>query len=104
MLSRIKVGDQVEVISGKDKGKRGEVLVFERVKNLVKVRGICIQLRHRKTKTTGKKGSIEKQEAFLHASKVMPICSQTNKPCRVQIKMLEDGKKVRVSHRTGAEI
>jgi large subunit ribosomal protein L24 len=104
MLSRIKVGDQVEVISGKDKGKRGEVLVIEWPKSLVKVRGIALQSRHKKTKAVGKKGAIEKHEAFLSVSKVMPICPKTNLPCRVRVKVLEDGKKVRVSHRSGSEV
>lgn len=104
MLSRIKVGDQVEVISGKDKGKRGEVLDIKRAKGLVRVRGICVQMRHKKPKMAGQKGAIEKAEGFLNQSKIMPICPETNKPCRIRTKVLDSGKKVRISHRSGKEL
>lgn len=104
MLSRIKIGDQVEVISGKDKGKRGEILDFEKSKNLVKVRGVGIRVCHKRSKISKQKGKIDKAEGFLNASKVMPICSKTDKPCRVSVKVLESGKKVRISHRSGEEL
>jgi large subunit ribosomal protein L24 len=104
MLSRIKMGDQVEVISGKDKGKRGEIIEIEKDKNLVRIRGIAFQVRHKKPKMARQKGKIDKVEAFLDASKVMPICSRSGKPCRVRTKVLESGKKIRVSHRSGAEL
>lgn len=104
MLNRLKVGDQVEVISGKDKGKRGEVMIFEKDKNLVKVRGVAVQTCHKRSKMAKQKGKIDKVEAFIDASKVMPVCSKTGKPCRVQVKVLESGKKVRISHRSGEEL
>ncbi len=104
MLSRIKIGDQVEVISGKDKGKRGEVINLKRTSGLVRVRGIALQIKHQKPKMAGQKGKIERVESFFNISKIMPICPKTGKPCRVRVKVLESGKKVRVSHRSGAEL
>jgi large subunit ribosomal protein L24 len=101
---KIKTGDTVKVISGKDKGKRGEIIEIEKNNNLVRVRGVAIQVRHQRSKMARQKGRIDKIEAFLNASKVMPICSKTGKPCRVRTKLLESGKKVRVSHRSGAEL
>lgn len=104
MLNRIKVGDMVEVISGKDKSVRGEVLEIDKVDNLVRVRGVAIVTRCRKPKTRGGKGSLEKRESFINISKVMPICPETNKACRVRSMILADGKKVRVSSKSGAQI
>ncbi len=104
MLNRIKVGDMVEVISGKDKFARGEVLEIDRTEQQVRVRGIAVVTRCRKPKTRGGKGSLEKTESFINISKVMPICPQTNKACRVRAMVLADGKKVRVSSKSGAQI
>ena len=61
-------------------------------------------VKHSKPRAAGQKGKIEKVEGFLNISKVMPICPQTKKACRVRTKVLEGGKKVRVSHRSGAEL
>lgn len=104
MLSRIRIGDQVEIVSGKEKGKRGEVININKTKGLVRVRGVCMQVKHQKPKMAGQKGKIEHVESFFNISKVMPICPKTGKPCRVRTKVLENGKKVRVSHRSGAEL
>jgi large subunit ribosomal protein L24 len=105
VLSRIKIGDQVQVISGKDKGARGQILVFSKDKTKVKVRGIAMGTKFvRPSGVESSKGSMKKVERFLHSCKVMPICPETDKPCRVKVKFSESGKKLRVSHRSGAEL
>lgn len=105
MLSRIKVGDQVQVISGKDKGSRGQILVFNKSKSKVKIRGIAMGTKfERASGVESAKGVLKKVERFIYSCKVMPICPETDKPCRVKVKVTESGKKVRVSHKAGAEL
>lgn len=99
-MMRIKKNDQVFVIKGKDKGKRGIVLAIDYKHNRVKVQGIAMVTRHQKPKRQGVPGEIKRQEGYISLSNVMPICPTTQKPCRVATKILEDGKKVRVSHRS----
>ncbi len=107
MLARIKVGDTVEVISGKDKKARGVVLALSQDKTKVKVKGVALTTSFDKAKKVGA-GSLNKgivvAERFIHACKVMPICPQTNKPCRVKVVLSADGGKVRVSARSGLKI
>lgn len=102
MVSRIKKNDTVVVLSGKDKGKQGEVIAIDRKNDLVKVRGIAIATKHQKPRSAQEKGKIVKEEAFIHACKVMPVCPETNKGCRVRSVVNEQGKRVRVSHRSQA--
>ncbi|MCK4517866.1 50S ribosomal protein L24 [Candidatus Babeliales bacterium] len=104
MLSRIRKDDLVEVISGKDKGKQGNVIAIDRKADRVRIRGVAIRTKHVKPKSAGSKGKIEKQESFVSACKVMPVCPETGKPCRVRVKRTDDGGKVRISHRSGTKI
>ena len=104
MLARVKVGDLVEVISGKDKKKRGVVLAMSKDKKKVAVRGIALATKYLKAKKPGEKGSIAKEEAFIHVCKVMPICPQTDKACRVRVGVGADGKKVRISALSGLKV
>lgn len=101
MISRIKKNDTVVVISGKDKGARGEVLALDTLNDRVLVKGVNVITLHKKPRTKGERGSIVKQEAYIAASKVMPLCATTDKPCRVRAKTLENGERVRVSSRSG---
>lgn len=100
-MARIKKNDLVHVISGKNKGKRGEVIEVLPEKGKVKVKGIAIQTRHLKPRQKGGTGSIKAEESFIDLSNVMPVCSVTGKPCRVNTKIFEDGTKRRVSNRSG---
>ena len=105
MLSRIVVGDIVQVMSGKDKGNRGEIVAVTKDRSKVKVRGIALRTKFEKAKDGSKTpGVIKKIEAFIHACIVMPICPETDKPCRVRTVVNSEGKKLRVSHRSGVEI
>ena len=100
-MDRIRKNDSVHVICGKDKGKRGEVVEFLPKKGKVKVKGIALQTRHVKARKAGETGGIKLEEAFIAISNVMPICPSTDRPCRVGAKVLEGGKKERVSNRSG---
>ena len=100
-MERLKVGDLVQVISGKDKGKQGKITKILKDEDRVVVEGIRVQTRHMKPTQQSQGGKITK-EAAIAASKVMPIDPQSGKPTRVKVKV-EDGKKVRVA-KSGAEL
>ena len=100
---KIKKGDNVVVISGRDKGKRGEVLrVFPDESRLV-VQGVHVARRHTKPRM-GDPGGIVEKELTIHVSNVAHLDPQSNKPTRVGYKLLEDGNKVRVARRSGEVI
>ena len=100
---RIKKGDTVCVISGKDKGKSGQVLKMLRERNRVIVQGVNLIKKHQKQTMTQEGGIIQK-EASLHISNVAHMDPQSKKPTRVGYKILEDGRKVRVAKRSGETI
>lgn len=97
----VRKDDTVVVISGKDKGQKGKVLVANPKKNTVIVEKVNIAAKHQKPKGQTQPGGIVKQEAPIHASNVMLVCSKCNKATRVAHKILEDGKKVRVCKKCG---
>jgi large subunit ribosomal protein L24 len=99
---RIKRGDTVQVISGKDKGVKGEILRVLREERRVVVKGANICVRHKKPSASDPGGLI-KAEKSIHASNVMLIDSKDDKPTRVGMKIV-DGKKVRISRRTSSMI
>lgn len=93
-MQRIRVGDDVIVIAGKDKGRRGTVLKIAAGK--VVVEGINLVKKHQKPNpNAGVTGGINEQEMPIHASNVMLFNPSTNKGDRVGFKLLEDNKKVR---------
>ena len=97
---RVKKGDEVIVIAGKDSGKRGEVLRVMRSDRRVVVQGVNMVKRHTRPSPTSP-GGIEEKEAALHDSNVSLIDPKDNKPTRVGYKVLEDGRKVRFAKRSG---
>ncbi len=99
-MLRIKRNDTVIVLTGRDKGKQGTVLELDLEKSLVKVGGIAMHTKHYKAKRQGETSSIRRQEGFINLSNVMLVSPTDSKPCRVAFKVLEDGKKVRISART----
>jgi large subunit ribosomal protein L24 len=101
-MNRILVGDQVQIISGKDKGKQGRVLKVLLDDGKVVVEGLNKVKRHTKPSPLNDQGGIIEKEAALAASKVMPVDPQTGKPTRVKFKVVE-GKKVRVA-KSGATL
>jgi large subunit ribosomal protein L24 len=96
---KIKKGDKVVVLSGKDKGRTGEVVRAMPKEGKVIVSGINVHARHRKPSQLNPQGGIERKEAPLHISKVA-IATADNKPTRVRFEV-RDGKKVRVAAKTG---
>jgi large subunit ribosomal protein L24 len=99
---KIKKGDRVVVLSGKDKGKTGEVTRSLPKEGKVVVGGINVATRHRKPSQANPQGGLEKIEAPLHASKVA-IATADGKPTRVRFEV-RDGTKVRVAVKTGETI
>ena len=100
---KIKKDDKVIVLSGKDKGKKGEVLIAEPKAGKVVVKGVNVATKHQKPQKQGQEGGIIKVETPIYASKVMLVCPKCGKATRVAHK-LTDGKKVRVCKKCGAEI
>ncbi|MFS8867049.1 50S ribosomal protein L24 [Synechococcus sp. H65.1] len=98
---RIKKGDLVQVISGDDKGKVGEVLRVFPERNMVLVEGVNIVTYHRKPQREGEKGRIETKEAPIHACKVMLYSKKHEVASRVGYQITADGRKVRVLKKTG---
>ena len=96
---KIKKGDKVVVLSGKDKGRTGEVVKAMPKDGKVIVSGINVHARHRKPSQLNPQGGIERKEAPLHISKVA-IATADGKPSRVRFEV-RDGKKVRIAAKTG---
>ena len=97
---KIKKGDKVIVITGKDKGKSGEVLNVIPKANRVVLRGINIAKRHTAQSQTSQGGILDK-ELSIHISNVSHIDSKENKATKIGYKFLKDGRKVRFSKRSG---
>jgi large subunit ribosomal protein L24 len=97
---KIKVGDNVIVISGKNKGKTGKVLKTDQEKNRVLVEKVNLQSKHLKKGMNGPGQKIER-ESSIDASNVMILCPKTNKRTRVGYKMLKTGKKERFAKVSG---
>jgi large subunit ribosomal protein L24 len=100
---RVRRGDNVVVISGRDKGKTGEVLRVDSARNRVLVQGVNMVKRHQRPTQTSP-GGINDFEAMIHASNVALVDPKTNQPTRVGYKTLDDGRKVRVAMRSGEVI
>lgn len=100
MAAKVKKGDRVIVIAGKDKGKTGDVVRSIPSENRVVVQGVNVVKRHQRPTPMSAGGIIEK-EAPIHVSNVAHIDPKDLKPTRIGFKTLEDGRKVRVSKRSG---
>jgi large subunit ribosomal protein L24 len=97
---KIKKGDRVVVLSGKDKGKHGEVTKSMPKDGKVIVSGVNVAARHRKPSQANPQGGIERREAPMHVSKVALEDPKTGKPTRVRFEQ-RDGRKVRVAVKSG---
>ncbi len=98
---KIKKGDQVVVLTGKDRGRRGEVLKVLPREERVVVQGVMMVKRHEKPGPRGGGGIVNK-EAPIHISNVSLIDPETDRPTRVGSRVLDDGRKVRVARRSGS--
>jgi large subunit ribosomal protein L24 len=104
MAARIRKGDTVVVISGVNKGRRGEVLrVMPKAERAV-VQGVALATRHIKPRGMQEAGGIRQQEAAVHVSNLMLIDPRSEKPTKVGFRVLGDGRKVRVAKVTGEVI
>lgn len=106
-MQRIKKGDSVEVIAGKDKGFRGEVITVMPKKDRVVINGINIMKRHEKARQAGNQqvpAQIVEFEAPLHLSNVMLVCPSCNEITRVGFKVKDDGYKTRVCKKCNEDI
>lgn len=100
---KIKKGDKVQIMSGKDRGKQGEVFVVLPEAEKVVVKGVNMMKRHIKARREGEPGERVEKEAPLHISNVMLVCPHTNKPTRIGYK-IEGGEKIRISKRASKAI
>jgi large subunit ribosomal protein L24 len=100
---KIKKGDSVVVISGRDKGKTGEVLRVLPAEERVVVQGVNVVRRHTRPRM-GDPGGIVEKELAIHISNVAHIDPQSSRATRIGYKYLEDGRKVRVARRSGEVI
>lgn len=100
---KIKKGDQVVVITGRDKGRKGEVFEVVPTENRAKVRGVNLVKRHTKP-TQGQAGGIIEKEALIQISNLAHIDPKSGLPTRVGFRFLADGRKVRFARRSGEQI
>ena len=98
--AKIRKGDTVVVLSGRDKGKTGEVVRSMPKTEKVVVSGVNVAVRHRKPSQENPQGGLERKEAPLHVSKVAVADPKSGKPSRVRFET-RDGKKVRVAAKSG---
>jgi len=100
MVARIKKGDRVSVLTGKDKGKTGEVLKILPLRSRAIVQGVNIFKRHTPPSQAGAGGIVEK-EGSIHLSNLAHLDPSDSKPTRTGTKVLEDGRRVRYAKRSG---
>ncbi|HWP25204.1 MAG TPA: 50S ribosomal protein L24 [Xanthobacteraceae bacterium] len=103
MAAKIKKGDKVVVLTGRDKGRTGEVIEVRPDVNRALVRGINVAKRHQR-QTAQQEGGIISKELPIHLSNLAIVDPKDGKPTRVGFKILSDGRKVRIAKRSGVEI
>ena len=97
-------GDQVMIVRGDDKGKRGEVIRVFPKKGRITVKGVNIVKRHRKARTAEEQSGIIEMEAPIHVSNVMLIDPKSGEPTRTRMRLDDDGTKERISVKSGDAI
>ncbi len=107
MAARIRTDDQVIVIGGKDRGKKGRVLRVEPAKDRVYVEGLNMIKRHQRPRqfgsTASQTGGVIEKEGPIHLSNVMLLDPKDGRPTRVGVE-LEDGKRYRIARRSGSRL
>jgi large subunit ribosomal protein L24 len=104
MAAKIRKGDRVEVISGAEKGKRGEVVRVLPRRSRAVVQGVAIAKHHVKPRGLGQPGGMQEQEASVHLSNLMLVDAKTDRPTRVGFRLNQDGSKVRIARRSGETV
>jgi large subunit ribosomal protein L24 len=100
MAAKIRKGDKVVILSGRDKGRSGEVIKVMPKESRALVRGVNIVVRHQR-QSASQEGGLVRKEAPIHLSNIAIADPQSGKPTRVGFKTLADGRKVRVAKRSG---
>ena len=103
MAAKIKKGDKVIVLTGRDKGKSGEVIEVRPAESRALVRGVNMVRRHQR-QTAAQQGGIVSKEAPVHLSNLAIADPKDGKPTRIGFKILKDGRKVRIARRSGEAI
>ena len=103
MAAKIRKGDKVIVLTGRDKGRSGEVIEVRPTEGRALVRGINVVKRHQR-QTAQQEGGIISKESPIHLSNIALADPKGGKPTRVGFKVMTDGRKVRVAKRSGVEI
>jgi large subunit ribosomal protein L24 len=103
-MAKIKKGDTVVVLAGKDKGKSGQVTRVDPKASKVVVAGVNLAVRHRKPSQSNPQGGMDRFEAPLHVSNVAIADPKSGKPTRVRIETGADGVKTRVAAKSGEKI
>ena len=103
MAAKIRKGDKVIVLTGRDKGRSGEVIEVRPSESRALVRGVNMVKRHQK-QTPQREGGIISKEAPIHLSNIALADPKSGKPTRVGFKIMNDGRKIRVARRSGVEI
>ena len=103
MAAKIKRGDKVVILTGRDKGRSGEVIQVMPKENRALVRGVNVVTRHQR-QTASEQGGLVRKEAPIHLSNVALADPTTGKPTRVGFKTLDDGRKVRFAKASGETI
>ncbi len=98
---KVKKGDRVEVLAGRDKGKRGDVLRALPRERRVVVQGVNVAKKHQRPSPQNPQGGIEEKELAIDVSNVALVDPSTDRPTRVGYRFQDDGRKVRVSKRSG---
>jgi large subunit ribosomal protein L24 len=103
MAAKIRKGDKVVVLTGRDKGRSGEVVEVRPSEGRALVRGINMVKRHQR-QTANQEGGIISKEGTIHLSNLAVADPKSGKPTRVGFKVMKDGQRVRVAKRSGVEI
>ena len=103
MAAKIRKGDKVVVLTGRDKGRSGEVVEVRPAEGRALVRGINMVKRHQR-QTANQEGGIISKEGTIHLSNLALTDPKSGKPTRIGFKVMKDGKRVRVAKRSGVEI
>ena len=101
---KIKKGDNVKVIAGKDRGRSGKVLTTDAENGTLIVAGVNIATKHKKPRGMQDQGGIIKQELPLDASNVMVVCPKCHKPTRIKTEISASGERTRVCKKCGAQL
>ena len=101
---KLRKGDKVIVVSGKDKGKTGTIAEVHSGDGRVIVEGVNVMKRHTRSRDSKKPGQVVEKPFPIHHSNVMVVDPKTNKPTRIGITRKEDGKRVRVAKKSGQEL